>query len=58
MEKKNVSMPMSENYHLERIINSRNERINVLRLITPQGPALVFIGSDKEFVDYLSTMQR
>ena len=58
MEKKNVTMPLSENYHLERITNSKNERINVLRLITPQGPALVFIGSDKEFVDYLSTMQR
>ena len=51
MEKKNVTMPLSENYHLERITNSKNERINVLRLITPQGPALVFIGSDKEFVD-------
>ena len=51
MEKKTIPMPQSENYHLERITNSKNERINVLRLIMPQGPALVFIGSDKEFVD-------
>ena len=58
MEKKSIPMPQSENYHLERITNAKNERINVLRLITQQGPALVFVGSDKEFVDYLSAMQR
>lgn len=57
MEKKINPLPISENFHLERI-EKNGKKINILRLITQQGPALVFVGDDKEFVEYLSTMQR
>lgn len=57
MEKKNNPLPISENFHLERI-EKNGKKINILRLITQQGPSLVFVGDDKEFVEYLSTMQR
>lgn len=57
MEKKNNHLPISENFHLERI-EKNGKKLNILRLITQQGPALVFVGDDKEFVEYLSTMQR
>lgn len=57
MEKKSLPLPISENFHLERI-EKNGKKLNILRLITQQGPALVFVGDDKEFVEYLSTMQR